>query len=306
MGISLNTAKSSDTGALSLPADSGSYLRRQSSRAVKKSKKGNHWLRITLLLAGNVLLLLLLCVMGFEIYQYVFYSPRFDLKQVTFSGSRFANIENLKGALEQGFPKNLICIDLAKLRRVVERDPWVLHCQVRRVLPDMLIIDLQERQPAALAGIQDSIHVVDQEGKILDRYSARYGKFDLPLVKGLAWDDHGNTGEANHRRMILFLQAMADLDSQGDQFTRLISEADVSDDQDLIITPLDDTVRIHLGRQDFLKRFRIHQEKLSLYKDMKEKYGGIDSIDLRYEKQIVYQPMSGEENAAPLTAARNP
>src|SRR5207245_577569 len=101
-----------------------------------------------------------------------------------------------------------------------------------------------------------------------------------------------------------FLRAMKELDSEGDQYVRLISEADVSDEQNLVIIPMDDTVRIQLGHQDFLKRFRVHMERASIYKEMKEKYGGIDSIDLRYEKQIVYQPLNGAK-PAPAAPAKN-
>lgn len=258
---------------------------------------------MVLLLTGNLLVMSLVALAGYQAYQYLYYSQRFELQQVVFTGNRFANIDSLKGALDLGFPKNLMRVDLAKLRRVMESDPWVLQAQVRRVLPGTLKIDLLERQPAALAGVKDSIHVVDRDGVLLDRYSPRYGKFDLPLVKGLDAEPGRSVNEANRKRMSLFLRAMEELDSQGDQYTKFISEADVSDDQNLVIIPMDDTVRIQMGHQDFLKRFRIHQEKLSIYREMKEKYGGIDSIDLRYDKQIVYQPMNSSTPPAETQAS---
>ena len=82
-----------------------------------------------------------------------------------------------------------------------------------------------------------------------------------------------------------------------------VSEVDVTDDQNLVVIPIDDTVRIQLGHSDYLKRYRTHMEKLSYYRDLMERFGDIESIDLRYEKQIVYQRASGTQTAA---VAANP
>ena len=167
----------------------------------------------------------------------------------------------------------------------------MLQAQIRRVFPDTLKIDLIERKPVALAGLKETIHVVDKDGIILDRYSSKYGEFDLPLVRGLKSGVGRSVDELNRQRMSLFMRAMKDLDRQEKKYSQLISEADVSDEQNLVVIPMDDTVRIFLGHEDFLKRFSTHMNKLAIYQEMREKYGGIDSIDLRYEKQIVYQPV---------------
>lgn len=288
-----------------MTGDTGSYLRRQSSRALQKSTKRGGWWRLLLLMAGNGAALAILVWFGYQGYEFIFYSPKFDVKQVIFTGNQYTDIKSMRDSVELGFPKNLMRIDLVKLRNLVETDPWVKRAQVRRVLPETLRIDLRERKPVALAGIEDTIHVVDAEGTILDRYAPKYGKFDLPIIKGLALESGPSSNDVNERRMSLFLRAMEELDSEGDQYTELISEADVTDEQNLVVIPMDDTVRILLGHQDFLRRFRAHLKKLALYREMQKKYGGIDTIDLRYEKQIVYQPLTGRQPVEFPGEARN-
>jgi cell division septal protein FtsQ len=251
-------------------------------------------LRLTVYALGT----LLVAVLGFSIHQYLFNSSRFDLQHLVFSGNHNSNLDSLRSSLELGFPKNLLSISLPKLHRVIESDHWVLRARIRRVLPDTLKIDIEERKPAALAGIRDTIYITDSEGALLDRYSAKYGKLDLPLLKGLEGDVGKPASDVNRRRMMLFLQAMKELDSENDQYTKLLSEVDLADDQNLVVVPMDDTVRIQLGDKDFLKRFRTHIEKLVYYREMKDRYGDIESIDLRYDKQIIYQPAIGAQAAA--------
>jgi cell division protein FtsQ len=295
MEMVLRTAKSGE--ASTLAADSGGYLRRQSG-SVRKSKKQGHWWVQAVRLTGYALGTLLAAALGFNIYQYLFNSSRFDLQHLVFSGNHYANLDSLRSALELGFPKNLLSINLSKLHRVIESDHWVLRARIRRVLPDTLKIDIEERKPVALAGIRDTIFIIDNEGTLLDRYSAKYGKQDLPLLKGLEGEVGKPASDANRRRMALFLQAMKELDSENNQYTKLLSEVDLADDQNLVVVPMDDTVRIQLGNQDFLKRFRKHIEKLSYYREMKDRYEDIESIDLRYDKQIIYQPASGTQATA--------
>jgi cell division septal protein FtsQ len=295
MDMVLRTAKSGESAALA--ADSGGYMRRQSGRAVRKSKKQSRWWAFALRVTVYGLGLLIAAAIGLSVYQYLFYSHSFDLQHLVFSGNRFSNLENLRSTLELGFSKNLLSVNLTQLRKVIEADPWVLHTRIRRVLPDTLKIDIEERKPVALAAIRDTIYITDSEGTLLDRYSAKYGKLDLPLLKGLEGDVGKPAGDADRRRMAIFLKAMQELDSENDQYTRQISEADAADDQNLVVVPMDDTVRIQLGHQDFLKRFRTHMERLNYYREMKDRYGDIESIDLRYDKQIIYQPVTGSQVA---------
>ena len=292
----MRAAKSGEAGALA--ADSGGYLRRQSGRSVRKSKKQGRWWVPALRMTGYALGVLLTGVLVFSIYQYLFHSSRFDLQHLVFSGNRYSNLDSLRSSLEINFPKNLLSIDLPKLRKVIESDHWVLRARIRRVLPDTLKIEIEERKPIALAGIRDTIFVADNDGTLLDRYSAKYGKLDLPLLKGLSGEMGKPASDSNRRRMALFLQAMKELDSENDLYTKLLSEVDVTDAQNVVVVPMDDTVRIQLGDQDFLKRFRTHMEKQAYFRELKDRYGDIESIDLRYDKQIVYQPASGSQAAA--------
>mgnify|MGYP001087337710 CR=1 FL=1 len=95
------------------------------------------------------------------------------------------------------------------------------------------------------------------------------------------------------------LKMLAELESGSLAFTRNISEVDISDKTNLCITLVDDAAEIFLGDRDFLKRFQTLMSNMSQYRQLKEQYNDIASVDLRFDGQIIYRP---RRNAAPQTA----
>ena len=82
-------------------------------------------------------------------------------------------------------------VDVATIRRKLLRYGWVKDARVSRRLPDTLVIDIVEREPAALWQDASRLSLIDSEGVVLDRVKVS-DMPDLPLLVGPGANAHSN------------------------------------------------------------------------------------------------------------------
>jgi len=74
-------------------------------------------------------------------------------------------------------------VDVSAIRQRLLHYGWVKDARVSRQLPDTLVIDIVERQPAALWQDEHQLSLIDAEGVVLDRVPIS-AMPDLPLLIG--------------------------------------------------------------------------------------------------------------------------
>ena len=74
-------------------------------------------------------------------------------------------------------------VDVGAIRQRLLRYGWVKDARVQRRLPDTLVIDIVERQPAALWQDREPLALIDADGVVIDRVSVTQMP-DLPLLIG--------------------------------------------------------------------------------------------------------------------------
>ena len=74
-------------------------------------------------------------------------------------------------------------VDVSAIRERLLKYGWVKDARVSRRLPDTLVIDIVERQPAALWQDEQQLSLIDAEGVVLDRVPIS-AMPDLPLLMG--------------------------------------------------------------------------------------------------------------------------
>lgn len=74
-------------------------------------------------------------------------------------------------------------VDLAAVRNKLLQYGWVADAHVSRRLPDTLLVDIVEREPAAIWQDQGQLTLIDKDGVILEAVDAQRMP-DLPLVIG--------------------------------------------------------------------------------------------------------------------------
>ncbi len=69
--------------------------------------------------------------------------------------------------LSRGAP--ILAFDIVAARRRVERLPWIRSARVERMLPDTILMNVEERQPLALWQHQGQFALIDHEGEVILR-----------------------------------------------------------------------------------------------------------------------------------------
>jgi cell division protein FtsQ len=103
--------------------------------------------------------------------------------------------------------------------------------------------------------------------------------------------------------MKIYNQLLRDLDADGGHYSQELSEVDISDQDDVKVLANDPAgaVLIHLGSADFLARSKIY---VSHVQGWRQQFDKLESVDLRYDRQIIVNPDNqAMAKAPPISAA---
>lgn len=123
-------------------------------------------------------------------YHWLTHSSRFELVEVDVRGNaRRSDAFVLRAAgIELG--DNLFRVDTAAAERALERDPWIARAEVKRRLPDQLVVDVTEREAAVVVEL-DGLYLADRAGHVFKRAAIQRGEGNgLPVVTGLSRADY--------------------------------------------------------------------------------------------------------------------
>src|SRR5258708_38576577 len=103
--------------------------------------------------------------------------------------------------------------------------------------------------------------------------------------------------------MKIYKELARELASGGANYSKGLSEVDLSDPEDVKVLANDPEgeVLVHLGSSDYLDRLKIYVAHL---REWRQQFQKLESVDLRYDRQIIVNPdLRGAERQAPLSAA---
>ncbi len=267
------------------------YLRRRTAFA--KSSPVSRTLIRVFKVAGRLAVLALLVSFLISVFFYAFTSEEFSVRTIRLEGCTHLDTARVEGIIRREFPSRIMQIDLQKLRSRIEAETWCRRAEIRRILPSELDIYIQERAPAVVLEIKGELMLADEEGILLDKYDTKYGKIDVPVFKGVLGDDaqsYRQNQVENSERVQTGLRMLADLESDSTELTGAISEVDLSDKSNVRLMRVDDTAEIWLGDKSFLKRYKAFLANADRYREIREQYGEVVSVDLRFDGQIIYRP----------------
>ena len=239
----------------------------------------------------------------------LFFSPRLALlhpSQIELSGTRdFARAAVIEKFLpDRG--RSVLRIPLDDRRKALEEIAWVEQAVVERVLPNRVRVEIVERTPVAFLRLGADLALVDAHGVILERPPD--AQLHFPVVTGISGT---MPPEARQRRMHLLVAFIKDLEMVRPGAADHVSEVDISDEKDLRATLAglarllpgvndQDTVLVHFGNDDFAGRFRLLVENMGQWS---ASAGQVDSVDLRFVRQVIVNPET-KMSAAADSAAR--
>ncbi len=111
----------------------------------------------------SVFLISLVFVLG---YKYLITTPILRIDSIEVQGCRWLAPEEIRELSGVHAGQNLVAVNLKKVRKRVEKNPWVESVIINRVIPDKLVIEIEEKEPVAVLRLKE-LYLVDQKGELI-------------------------------------------------------------------------------------------------------------------------------------------
>ncbi len=277
------------------------FLRGQKRVPVRRGalpRKAASRIKVALIL---VLALSSVTLIWVALQQYATRSWRFRIDSsdnIQVSGSSNVSRSQVMEVMASDLNRNVFFVPLAVRKQQLEQIPWVQSATVMRLLPNRLSIVVKERTPVAFVQVDSHIALIDAKGVILDLPAGQVAKYSFPVVVGMPETEPVSTRAA---RMKIYTQLMKELDAGGAHYSRDLSDIDLSDPDDVKATVTDakGAVLVHLGSSNFLERFKIY---VAHVQEWRAQFQRLESVDLRYEHQVIVNPDSANANTKEAVA----
>ncbi len=152
-------------------------------RRVELQRRVRHWL------LGPLRLLLLSALgvgLGLGAYQVAVFlrtSAYLSVRRIEVNGTSHTSMEELLQATGLRSGANIFSVDLDLARRRLQGHPWVKRASVKRVVPDRIVVEIEEQRPAALVSLE-GLYLVNPEGEVFKRLQPGEA-IDLPIITGI-------------------------------------------------------------------------------------------------------------------------
>ena len=264
------------------------YLRRQKPIEVRRSRASRRVALFMKILLGVLGGGAAVALVG-SAFWFLMHSSHFalaDEKSVEIRGAEHVPPRVIAEKFRAEVGKSIFVIPLAERRRSIEEIPWVEDATVARVLPNALRVTVRERTPVAFLRLGSDLALLDAQGIILEKPQS--GEFHFPVVTGIT--EAMDAGE-RARRLQLYLTFLREISSDGQPRASNISEVDLTDSTDVRSTLVesDGVVLVHFGDSDFLRKFETYAAHIGEWKQSAQR---IESVDLRFEGQVIVNPES--------------
>jgi cell division protein FtsQ len=293
--------------------DEAQFLRANKRVPVRRNaipKKAADKLKILTMIAAGVVAAAALW--GWA-YNYGQHSWRFRIDSsdaVEITGVHNASGAHVMEVAGSDIGRNIFFVPLEERQKQLEQIPWVAHASVMRLLPNRLAVTIEERTPVAFAQIGSRISLIDAGGMVMGLPANRETKYSFPVIRGIAETEPLSSRAAVmkiYNRLIGELSAVdPGANGKSPNYVQQLSEVDISDPQDVKVTANDPggTTVVHLGNENFLAHYKLYVAHIA---EWRQQYQNLQSVDLRYEGQVVVNPdkEKAPEKPSPLINADN-
>ncbi len=232
---------------------------------------------------------------------WVLTSPRFALRTIDFDGGQRVTAGWVHTALQPLLGGNLVAMPIDQVRSLLGAHPWVDGVEVRKQLPDRLVVRVTERVPAALQRDAGGLWYLDAAGRRIAALGAADGPVDLLLVSSSA------EAEAEPARALALAE---ELRLARPDWAAKLSEVEALSDEDFRIYTAALPFPVLVKAGTLADRGR---SLADLLPEITRRYIRVQAVDLRYERRIVIQPAAptgpagnSAERGKPATAVSAP
>ena len=144
----------------------------------------------------------------FSGYRFITHTPYFEISKVNTTGIKHLSTEELNTWAGTIIGKNIFQLDLREFSKKLAAHPWIHSASVRRVFPQGINIEINERTPFARIKL-DKLYIMDNYGILLGKETSNITK--LPLITGIKAKNPAPGNNVADKEIIRGLKAMHNL-----------------------------------------------------------------------------------------------
>ena len=203
-------------------------------------------------------------------------SPYLKVRSINVTGEKRVKKEEVLSLSGVQIGENILRVKKKQAEGSIRTHPFVEDAFLRKKLPDEVIIEIKEREPAAIVKL-NGLFVMDRGGVLFKKYSPA-DDLDLPVVT--VADDYGWEPEVKSR-IISFMEFL-----RGKERFNLdnVSEIHVDRVYGFSVTTMEEGIRLEFGKGDFEKKFSNLAKVVSARGESLE---GIEAIDLDNARGVI-------------------
>jgi cell division protein FtsQ len=187
----------------------------------------------------------LACVWG--MLRYTRTSPRFSVRNVQVQGGAHRSPEDIArlGGIVKG--QNVFTTDLEAAKVGILADPWIEQASVHRKLPSTILVEVVEREAAALVAVGPDLYLSTRQGELFKRPEPG-DPYDLPVVTGTRSDDIVRDRAGAVAMIKKALDLVSDYEHVGPAKLLPVQEVHIEDDGALVLSVGKDAVALRFGK----------------------------------------------------------
>jgi len=243
-------------------------------------------MRWKIVFAISILLITTLC----GTYIFVSHSPRFNLARIYVQGNHKVSEKEIKEKVQIELGTNIFRMNLGIIENLVREDKRLKEVWVKRILPNQVLIEVEEKKPALWLNLPEGLFGLSQDQEIIPLEEEDFDH-DLPVVTGLTFSS--DFGKKNlkakpyewwpNKKAKLALDFYKILLEQDSSLIEFISEINLSDESNLVFYLIPYGTQVNMGKGSFKKKLK----RAKAFLDYEGKTEDLAGLDLRFKDQVV-------------------
>ena len=190
--------------------------------------------------------------------QYVLTSPRFAVTEVDVAGSKMRTQDDLVHESQLAVGQNIFSIDLDAARAAVAKDPWIHDVEIARRLPGTILLNVTEREAAALVSVSGAdgssdLFIASRDGEMFKQVEVG-DPSDLIVITGITTDAVAQDREGVTRQILRALDLASDYAHTHLAARSPLEEIHLAGDGTLSIVIGKSALTLNLGAPPFRKK----------------------------------------------------
>jgi cell division protein FtsQ len=233
-------------------------------------------------LAGGVIVLALVVVVGYELYGVLAHTTFLRLERVEVNTLQRLTREDVIALAGVKPGDDLLTMKLKRVGEQLQKNPWAEKVKVRRYFPHTLAIEITEREPVAVVNM-GYLYYLDKKGEIFKPLNEG-DRLDYPVLTGINEEDMGKDPAGTREALKGALALMALL--SGGQFPALadISEIHYDKGYGFTLFTVQGGVPVKLGNSAFAEKLA---RLARIYPALQAQMPTLEYIDLDYNDKII-------------------